>query len=1272
MKQNNTEKWEEPPNEETKEEYLERIFSLDYRGIDSNIIQATSNVLKIPIIIVTSSPDHTQAQRVFKPMSHTQKTSTLIIGRTEEMVFHNTVALEVKSSAELPKQQETSPVNSSSVPDNRNKSQKKRVISSSEDRPSTSGSSQQGYMGTTDEAENAQANNGKNKPDDFYFRKMTEQEDEKKEGFLRRLAKKVAKYISTMIIFGIVLTGALVTKSTLFVLGNAYTQDYSNSECPYVREGRGQQYNYPKYMVMLILMSCLCFPEVIALFYSLWKIKKSGRARDEKSSWKKPILILLLFGYCFICWLVYEQEQNLVVTICAVIVLFSFVIYAGIDKNKFVVSEKTNGDPIFFKDYSRVDRRCSRIMTAFWFAAVTHCLSGLGTFFFGSMACQTLIQIPGFWLPLVLATPIMIVLSAAFSIPQFNPASLTLMDFYNLPLKYPEINDFIGWKTNYQLDDWWVLIVGFATAWLGVILLTLFLWKQNQERLERNEILFVKPIFAGSFIAESMLLNRRQYPIQESEYNKKRKKGNKAKDGSSSIPKVYLCATLWHENKQEMTQLLKSIMRLNKFRNDPKKVARDYFEFEVHILFDDAFNDGQLNEYVTKFLKLIPEAANKIKKDNSENIMDQFCGTPYGGRIELQIPGNNIIIHLKDSSKIRHRKRWSQCMYMYYILKHLHKGIEDQLKNVYILALDGDVDFQPESLTMLLDLMKKDDNVGAACGRIHPIGSGPIVWFQKFEYAVGHWLQKTTEDVLGCVLCSPGCFSLFRGTALMEPNVAGTYTDVAEGARQKIQWDQGEDRWLCTLLLKAGKKIEYCSVSDSYTFAPESFKGFYDQRRRWGPSTLANIFDILLDAKKAIKNNECISRGYIAYQMGLMAASLLGPATVVLIIQGAFQYVFNMSPIGGLMAALIPVIIFVIICYTTKCDFQILVAQILSLIYALVMMAVLVGVIGQMAENILNPTSMFMLIMIGMFGLTGILHPTEITCLLHGLMYYICVPSAFIFLVIYSYCNMHDVSWGTREDKPIKPDPNELKSPKNKTKEDKTKQELNKGNYGVGWGSLCKCAICLNDYEPIPMEEPGNDETVQDEQPKKEYPGKPTKDIDEIRKDAKYDERCKASGINWNLAHQWPYTKPHVIKVQDDEKEFWNKLISNRLSPLNKSDPKQKDLKKKLEGELKDFRNQMTAGYFFINSIWIVLTFSLTLVIQDVNITFYDKYGNAIVNEKGKTHENKNKKHKGKSANGQYFSKINMAFSPEERTTKEGSGIKYTTTSSKSEDKVDV
>ena len=35
--------------------------------------------------------------------------------------------------------------------------------------------------------------------------------------------------------------------------------------------------------------------------------------------------------------------------------------------------------------------------------------------------------------------------------------------------------------------------------------------------------------------------------------------------------------------------------------------------------------------------------------------------TPYGGRLTWVLPGGNFLIaHIKDKTKIRHKKRWSQ------------------------------------------------------------------------------------------------------------------------------------------------------------------------------------------------------------------------------------------------------------------------------------------------------------------------------------------------------------------------------------------------------------------------------------------------------------------------------------------------------------------------------------------------------------------------------------------------------------------------------------
>ena len=70
-----------------------------------------------------------------------------------------------------------------------------------------------------------------------------------------------------------------------------------------------------------------------------------------------------------------------------------------------------------------------------------------------------------------------------------------------------------------------------------------------------------------------------------------------------------------------------------------------------------------------------------------------------------------------------------------------------------------------------------------------------------------------------------------------------------------------------------GKLLLYRMTSSSshiYTFfsaCPEGFNEFFNQRRRWMPSTIANIFDLLSDYKNVVKVNPDISIFYIAYQV---------------------------------------------------------------------------------------------------------------------------------------------------------------------------------------------------------------------------------------------------------------------------------------------------------------------------------------------------------------------------------------------------------------------
>lgn len=58
-------------------------------------------------------------------------------------------------------------------------------------------------------------------------------------------------------------------------------------------------------------------------------------------------------------------------------------------------------------------------------------------------------------------------------------------------------------------------------------------------------------------------------------------------------------------------------------------------------------------------------------------------------------------------------------MYMYYLLGHRLMELpisvdrkETIAENTYLLTLDGDIDFQPSAVLLLIDLMKKNRNLG--------------------------------------------------------------------------------------------------------------------------------------------------------------------------------------------------------------------------------------------------------------------------------------------------------------------------------------------------------------------------------------------------------------------------------------------------------------------------------------------------------------------------------------------------------------------------------
>ncbi|XP_064173373.1 chitin synthase chs-2-like [Anguilla rostrata] len=760
---------------------------------------------------------------------------------------------------------------------------------------------------------------------------------------------------------------------------------------------------------------------------------------------------------------------------------------------------------------------------------------------------------------------------------------------------------------NGDTKGWALLGSCVLSWWLGLLLSTIYIWFHPYQRIERTKDLFVRRLYEGAFIDQSMLLNSRfDIPLK--------KKQTKEKE----FVMVYVCATMWHETYSEMMTMLISLFRLDKFR--PRRSSHKDITFEYHFFFDDAFEDVEgsehrrVNDYVEMLVEAIKEVymifSNEDRSIFSEHKLlsgQKIMQTPYGGRLRYTLPHGNILnVHLKDKQLIRHKKRWSQIMYLYYLLgwkmsrkyfqrfedgeakSILEEHLQKEKGNTYILALDGDIDFQPSSVMLLVDRLRLYPEVGAACGRIHPSGAGPMVWYQKFEYAVGHWMQKAAEHVFGCVLCSPGCFSLFRAAALMDDNVMKRYTTVATEASHYVQYDQGEDRWLSTLLLQQGWRIEYNAASDSYTNAPQEFREFYNQRRRWGPSTLANTIDLLGTGTLTSNKNKSISKPYILYQLLNVMSTVLSPATVCFMIAGSFIFVFSIDANISLILAILPPAIYLFLCFKLKSDTQITIAAVMSVLYAFLMLATLLSVVGYLIvlKTFLTPSGIFVIFIVLMYFIAALLHPQETQLLVYGLVYAISIPSGYLLLPIYSMVNMYNVSWGTRESGSSKPKDEATQTSRKHVKFDKT----------------CKCC-CWNVTCQI-----DKDEIVLTQKAIEAH--SPTIfELEELPDKEDWEE--KSSELNWMRQLSEKSTEIPLIEdiLDHDEELFWINLQERYLKPIDEDKEKQKQISE----DLKDLRNKVTFVFFICNALWIVATFFLQKIGIAVSIEIPTQLPNGTV-----------------------------------------------------------
>ena len=263
-----------------------------------------------------------------------------------------------------------------------------------------------------------------------------------------------------------------------------------------------------------------------------------------------------------------------------------------------------------------------------------------------------------------------------------------------------------------------------------------------------------------------------------------------------------------------------------------------------------------------------------------EGLRQHNMGKVYSGLYEVQghIVPFLVVVKIGKPSEVsrpgNRGKRDSQMLLMRFLnrvhynlpMNPLELEMHHQIRNVigvnptfyeFMLQIDADTVVAPDSATRFIASFLADTRLIGVCGEtsLHNAKSSYITMIQVYEYYISHNLTKAFESLFGSVTCLPGCFSMYRirsaesGKPLfVSREVVEAYSEIrVDTLHTKNLLHLGEDRYLTTLLLKyhSNYKTRYIFDSHAWTIAPDDWKVFLSQRRRWINSTVHNLIELI-------------------------------------------------------------------------------------------------------------------------------------------------------------------------------------------------------------------------------------------------------------------------------------------------------------------------------------------------------------------------------------------------------------------------------------------
>ena len=555
--------------------------------------------------------------------------------------------------------------------------------------------------------------------------------------------------------------------------------------------------------------------------------------------------------------------------------------------------------------------------------------------------------------------------------------------------------------------------------------------------------------------AEPELFQANKFSLRQKFYTKPRE------------TELMIVITMYNENEFLLAKTLKGVFKnirhLYNMKNSSTWGKNTWQKVVVCIVSDGRQKINPRSKALLAALGVYQEgfAKNKINDDDVVSHIYEYTtlvgiSKIYDDHITLttdnQIPIQMIFCLKEQNKKKINSHKWAL------------KAFAPILNPNVIILIDVGTEPENKSLYKLWKSFKDNSRVAGSCGEIKAsLGKGwslllnPLVAAQNFEYKTSNILDKPMESVFGFVTVLPGAFSAYRYEALL----GDPLEKYLKGEDLKKNNDDGifnanmylaEDRILCfELIAKRNENwiLKYINTAGAYTDVPESLDDFISQRRRWlNGSFFAAVYSVCNFHKIWLTNHSIGRKLFLQIQFFYQLLNLLvswfslgsyflvfrilscylaepsinfPPGNVLSVfflwlymasITTTFVLSFGNKPKGTKIFYLVIVIFFaVLMCYMIFAAVFLSIKSIEEIIKQnrTSFSWILLVKETQFRNLLIAISSTYALYLIGF-----ILFLQPIHMFTSFVQYLLLSPAYVNVLNIYAFCNIHDISWGTK------------------------------------------------------------------------------------------------------------------------------------------------------------------------------------------------------------------------------------------------------------------